>query len=87
MRSHNHKNISSNFLHCLLSICRFNSSDPVPFSEHRGRLLAILEARGWPLNENDIYLLEREVERAEAYMKQAEDLRKQPRKKDEEKVR
>ena len=53
------------------------------FVEHRTRLIALLEEKAWPVNENDVLLLEREISRGEAYIRQAEDLMKLPTKNDD----
>ena len=45
--------------------------------------MALLEEKAWPVSELDILLLEKEINNAETYIRQAEDLMRLPRQKDE----
>ncbi|XP_076467947.1 von Willebrand factor A domain-containing protein 3B-like isoform X2 [Babylonia areolata] len=53
----------------------FDSEEPVPFSEHRGKILQALSEEGWPVTEADIAILEQEIEKGEKFLQQAKDLR------------
>lgn len=55
---------------------RFESEDPVDFAENRQKILDALDEAGWPIKEQDIYLLEEEIKRGNKFIQQSKDLRK-----------
>lgn len=62
----------------LSSFCSFSfdSVEPVSFEDNRVKLMKALDNAGWPIREQDILLLEKEIMRGEKYKEQAEDLRR-----------
>nr|KAG5692190.1 hypothetical protein BaRGS_008736 [Batillaria attramentaria] len=54
----------------------FESDEPVPFSEHRSKLLQLLSKADWPVAESDIICLEQEIEKGEKFLQQSKDLRR-----------
>lgn len=54
----------------------FDSVEPVSFEDNRVKLMKALDNAGWPIREQDILLLEKEIARGEKYKEQAEDLRR-----------
>lgn len=46
------------------------------FEDNRVKLMKALDNAGWPIREQDILLLEKEIARGEKYKEQAEDLRR-----------
>lgn len=54
----------------------FDSVEPVSFEDNRVKLMKALDNAGWPIREQDILLLEKEITRGEKYKEQAEDLRR-----------
>ncbi|XP_041115955.1 von Willebrand factor A domain-containing protein 3B-like [Polyodon spathula] len=53
---------------------KFDSTEPVPFKEHKEALLQALDRLGWPIPEESLSVLEGEIETGQAYLQQASDL-------------
>ncbi|MBN3299629.1 VWA3B protein, partial [Amia calva] len=55
---------------------KFGSEKPLPFGEHKEALLQALDRLGWPVAQEDVSLLEDEIDNAQSFLQQAEDLQK-----------